>query len=201
MLETAENGTGLKGRARLIGAALSCMAEVGLKGATVRKIADRANVTPGLVKHHFGDKEGLLVEAYRSLNEKAVARIAGAVTTHSDDLETALSDAIAALFPNDLSDVQHMRVLVAFWGLVLTNPKFANVQSETHAATRKLFFDLCKLHLESADKARDFADGIIALTDGLWLECCMNPYQMAPPKAIAIALGFCRMSLQLHPAD
>lgn len=49
----------LTARARIRDAALHRFGEVGFKAATVRGIAERAGVSPALVVHHFGSKEGL----------------------------------------------------------------------------------------------------------------------------------------------
>lgn len=49
----------LTARARIRDAALDAFAEQGIKGATIRGIAVRAGVSPGLVQHHFGAKEAL----------------------------------------------------------------------------------------------------------------------------------------------
>jgi AcrR family transcriptional regulator len=46
-------------KARIRDAAISCIARYGTAGATVRKIASVADVSPGLVIHHFGSMEGL----------------------------------------------------------------------------------------------------------------------------------------------
>jgi AcrR family transcriptional regulator len=45
-------------RARIRDAAVECFGEKGFS-VTVRTIADRASVSPGLVIHHFGSKDGL----------------------------------------------------------------------------------------------------------------------------------------------
>ena len=45
--------------ARLRLAALELYAERGVEMASVREIAQRAGVAPGLVRHHFGSKAGL----------------------------------------------------------------------------------------------------------------------------------------------
>lgn len=176
------------GRAALIEAALFCIAKYGQHGATVRIIAEQAGVTAGLVKHHFGSKEALLVETYRHLNEGTVSRIAQAIDSNPNDIGRAIETAIHALFPEELSDVSKMRVLVAFWGLVLTHESFAAVQSETNAQTRKLLTNLIVKFQSNPHDAADIADGIIAITDGLWLECCMNPARMTPQKAIQTTL-------------
>jgi len=49
----------LTGRARIRDAALEEFGAKGVRGATVRGIAARAGVSPALVQHHFGTKDGL----------------------------------------------------------------------------------------------------------------------------------------------
>src|SRR3954470_20873529 len=49
----------LTARARIRDAAIALMADRGTAGATVRDIAQAAGVSSGLVRHHFGSKEGL----------------------------------------------------------------------------------------------------------------------------------------------
>lgn len=49
----------LTGRARIRDAALAEFAERGFGGASVRSVAARAEVSPGLVQHHFGTKDAL----------------------------------------------------------------------------------------------------------------------------------------------
>jgi AcrR family transcriptional regulator len=49
----------LTARARIRDAALEQFATHGFDGATIRGIAEAAGVSPGLVQHHFGSKEGL----------------------------------------------------------------------------------------------------------------------------------------------
>lgn len=49
----------LTGRARIRDAALRLFAERGVDGTTVRDIAKAAGVSTGLIRHHFGSKEGL----------------------------------------------------------------------------------------------------------------------------------------------
>ena len=49
----------LTARARIRDAAMAVFAERGVAGSTIRGIADRAGVSPALVQHHFGTKDGL----------------------------------------------------------------------------------------------------------------------------------------------
>ena len=70
----------LTARARIRDAAVECFAEDGF-GASVRTIAARAGVSPGLVTHHFGTKDALRAECddevlrrYKDVKTDAVAR-------------------------------------------------------------------------------------------------------------------------------
>ncbi|MFP5022534.1 TetR family transcriptional regulator [Pseudonocardia phyllosphaerae] len=49
----------LTARARIRDAAMAEFAERGIRSATIRGIAGRAGVSPALVQHHFGTKDGL----------------------------------------------------------------------------------------------------------------------------------------------
>lgn len=68
-------------RARIRDAAITCFAEAGIAGSTVRSIARAAGVSPGLVMHHFGSKENLLTACDRhtvalvlSIKSEAIAQ-------------------------------------------------------------------------------------------------------------------------------
>jgi AcrR family transcriptional regulator len=69
----------LTARARIRDAALTLFAERGIDAATIRDIAKAAGVSSGLVRHHFGSKEGLrdacdtyALDRLTSLKEEAV---------------------------------------------------------------------------------------------------------------------------------
>jgi len=52
---------------QLIEVTIDSLAAVGFVGTTLAEIAGRAGVSPGLVAHYFGDKDGLLEAAFRAL--------------------------------------------------------------------------------------------------------------------------------------
>ncbi|GIF09736.1 TetR/AcrR family transcriptional regulator [Actinoplanes siamensis] len=62
----------LTARARIRDAAIALFTERGIAGATIRDIAQAAGVSSGLLRHHFGSKEGLR----DACDEFALARIA-----------------------------------------------------------------------------------------------------------------------------
>ena len=62
----------LTARARIRDAAIALFAERGIGPATIRDIAQAAGVSSGLVRHHFGSKEGLR----RACDDYAMAELA-----------------------------------------------------------------------------------------------------------------------------
>lgn len=58
MVRATDGGTG-DGRQRLLKAALKLFGDKGFDSVSVREIAAASDVSIGLIKHHFGSKEGL----------------------------------------------------------------------------------------------------------------------------------------------
>jgi AcrR family transcriptional regulator len=56
-------------RTALLQAALVCFADHGFDGTSMRMIAERAGRPLSLLSHHFGNKEGLYLEVFKSLLE------------------------------------------------------------------------------------------------------------------------------------
>ena len=72
-------------REALLAAAHELMAEKGYPRVTVREVAERAGVQPGLVNYHFGGKTGLLRSAVASISEEMLGLVRQAV---ADDAST-----------------------------------------------------------------------------------------------------------------
>jgi len=66
-------------RDALLAAAHELMAEKGYPRVTVREVAERAGVQPGLVNYHFGSKTGLLRSVVGSVSEEMLDRIHQAI--------------------------------------------------------------------------------------------------------------------------
>jgi len=185
-----ESASSTGGQMRLIEATLSCLASDGLAGATVRRIAERAGVTPGLVRHHFAGKDVLLAEAYRTLSDSWLARVKESVDRDYPDRESALRGALTAFFPDNVRDIRQMRITVTLWGLILVDPDISEIQKASYTALQACFETLIERHFGARKDARQIAIGIISIADGLWLECCLNPDRMAAADAIETALRF-----------
>lgn len=71
-------------RARIIAAAMRCVAEVGYSRATIREIARIAEMTSGSLYHYFPNKSALLDETVREVDEIALPRLRAAAAEAGD---------------------------------------------------------------------------------------------------------------------
>jgi AcrR family transcriptional regulator len=85
-------------RQQILEAALDLFAEQGLNGATSKEIAERAEVTHGLIYFYFKTKEELFKAAFEYALERALARLDVAAISQSDDPpEQALTQLLARI--------------------------------------------------------------------------------------------------------
>ena len=82
--------TGRNGAERLRDAALALFADRGYAATTVRAIAERAGVTPGLVVHHYGTKEALRDAVDRYVLASITAAFADLPAISRDDDHLAI---------------------------------------------------------------------------------------------------------------
>jgi len=76
-------------RARLIDATVDCILEEGFYRASSNRIAERAGVTWGVIQHHFGTREALLLATFQSGMEELIETLESAVIT-GDTFEARL---------------------------------------------------------------------------------------------------------------
>ncbi|WP_131806037.1 TetR/AcrR family transcriptional regulator, partial [Mycobacterium alsense] len=62
-------------RARIVGAAMRCVAEVGYSRATIREIARAADMTSGSLYHYFPNKSELIKAAVAARTDVALPRL------------------------------------------------------------------------------------------------------------------------------
>lgn len=181
-------------RVDLIAAALDCIAEGGTRAATVRAIADRAGVTPGLIRHYFKTKEDLLSEAYLALVADTTRASASALDGGPDDPAKRLALFIVSAVTPPVVDARAMALWAGFIHMVQNDPATRVVHRETYLAFRDTLQDLISLAVAAAGKplgdARARTDAIAcnAVIDGLWLEGSALPDAFGPGELARIAL-------------
>jgi len=159
-------------RRQLIEVTIDSLAELGFVGTTLAQIAARASVSPGLVAHYFGDKEGLLDAAFRAL----VRRIGDQVRLRLTQAHTPRAR-IQAIIDANLAPAEFDRrtgtAWLAFWGQVPHLPGLKRIQSVYQRRTlSNLRGSLQKLL--PRERAASLAAMIAAMIDGVWLRAALS---------------------------
>ncbi|HYO85113.1 MAG TPA: TetR family transcriptional regulator [Dermatophilaceae bacterium] len=128
----------LTARANIRNVALRLFADRGHDAVTVREIAAAAGVSPSLVVHHFGSKDGLraAVDAHSAESFDALFALGGqdlAEMLASGEAPTSLAEAFTRVFPHGSPLPAYLRRL-----LLTNDPAGAALFGRWYAATRRL---------------------------------------------------------------
>jgi AcrR family transcriptional regulator len=180
-------------RRKLIEAAMRCLAERGLAGTSVREIAVRADVSPGLVGHHFAGKEDLVAQTYDYVGTKIGKILDDVLETAGDDPEDRLRAFVDASFRPPILDSDLLAVWITFWSLVRTDARIHTIHRGIYADYRRRLESLIAAIAERrriAIEARLAALSLTAMLDGLWLEWCLDPSAFTAEEACRAAQGW-----------
>jgi betaine-aldehyde dehydrogenase len=168
-------------RRQLVEVTIDSLAELGYVGTTLAQIANRAGVSPGLVAHYFGDKDGLLDAAFRSL----ARRVGNQVRARLRQVSTPRGRIQAVIDANLAPEEFEQRTgtaWLAFWGQVLQVKPLKRVQSVYQQRTLSNLRSSLK-KLVPADEAQRLAAMIAAMIDGVWLRAALSGWHEADSES------------------
>lgn len=177
-------------REALINAALDLIAEGGPAAATVRAIADRAGVTPGLIRHYFASKDELVLESYRQTMERMTADNAAVLRKEPANPLGSLADFVVAALTPPVADPARAGLWAGFLYGVQNDPRFKEIHIQNYLAYRDLLKSLIEQlpRAASAEQCRDDAIACNGVIDGLWLEASSVPEIFVPGQITKIGL-------------
>jgi betaine-aldehyde dehydrogenase len=168
-------------RIQLVEVTIDSLAEVGYVGTTLAEIARRAGVSAGLVAHYFGDKDGLLEAAFRTLARSLAVRVRARLA-----LAHTARGRVQAVIDTNLApeefDKRTGTAWLAFWGQVLHVSGLKRVQT---AYQRRMLSNLRNdlRHMIPGEEARSLAAMIAAMIDGVWLRAALSEWQEADSES------------------
>jgi betaine-aldehyde dehydrogenase len=168
-------------RHQLVEVTIDSLAELGYVGTTLAQIANRAGVSPGLVAHYFGDKDGLLDAAFRSL----ARRVGNQVRARLRQVGTPRGRIQAVIDANLAPEEFEQRTgtaWLAFWGQVLHVKRLKRVQSVYQQRTLSNLRSSLK-KLVPSEEARRLAAMIAAMIDGVWLRAALSGWREADSES------------------
>lgn len=178
-------------RESLIAATQELVAEGGAGAATVRAIAERAGVTPGLIRHYFGSKDDLTRAAYRELMDGMTDKGRDALEGVGASPKERLAAFIAAGLRPPVMDARAVRLWAGYLHNVQSDPALLRLHETAYLRYRDTLQELIKaLERQDISTARLRQDAIAsnAVIDGLWLEGGVLPQGFGPGELVRIAL-------------
>lgn len=176
----------------LILATLDLVAEKGVRGATVREIAQRADVTQGLIRHYFSSKEELISAAYEHHMNALTDQTADSVT--GETAQARLRGFVIASLVPPVVDPHAVALWAGFLNRVQQDPGMKAIHERTYACFRDHLEGLISAALAEANqpatpaKLRHLAIAANAVIDGLWLEGGALPDAFEPGELAEIGL-------------
>ncbi len=166
-------------RQQLIEATIKCISKRGIGSTTLGDVAGEAGLSQGIVNLHFKSKDNLfsetlryLAEEYKSLFEKTLEKCG-----------PGAADKLFALMELDLKptvcDQKKLAVWFGFWGEVKAMPTYRKLCNKYDQGYDQAIEQLCEEIIAEGKyqnvRARNVAEVLSSLTNGLWLSCLISP--------------------------
>lgn len=171
----------------LVEAALACLARGGILEFTIDNICKEADVSRGLITHHFKSKDGLLVAVYRSMYERMLG-----VLENGAPRKPRLLFILDTIFAPDFFSRDELNIWLALWTEIINNPALTREHRRQYTRYRRVieaaFDDLAAARGLDLD-VKGLSQMLIALVDGLGLERGIAPKLLSPRAAKQICLS------------
>ncbi|WP_110686715.1 TetR family transcriptional regulator C-terminal domain-containing protein [Salinicola aestuarinus] len=194
-------------RRSLLEATLECIAEQGLDGASARRIAEKANVTAGLIRHYFGSKDDMVLAAYGYLVGQMTTQAEQAAADAGKSPERRLAQFVVAnVTPPNLS-ARKVSLWATFIGRIRATPRYADIHRESYREFLSLLETMVHAVLAARqrpappDICQAHAIALNGLIDGLWLEGSLSHGLYSIDRLPRIALGAAEGILALPAGD
>ena len=189
-------------RAQLIKATIRSVAKRGLAETTIATVASEARLSQGIINLHFQTKERLLIQALRYLADEYRNAWGRAIEAAGTSPAARLAAMVHLDFDRTVCERNKLAVWFAFWGEVKSRPTYRKICAARDKAYDDMVHTLCAAvrregRYRNVDAAV-VADGLSALTDGLWLDLLVRPETMSREQARKVAMSFLADAFPRH---
>jgi TetR/AcrR family transcriptional regulator, transcriptional repressor of bet genes len=186
----------------LIRATIRSVANRGLASTTIATVAKEAGLSQGIINLHFQSKERLLTETLRFLADEYRNACYAAVAEAGESPAAGLRALVELDFRPSICERGKLAVWFAFWGERRFRPTYRRICAERDRSYDDMVRTLCARLCEQGgypdvDPAL-IADGLSALTDGLWLDLLVRPESMSRELAKRISMAYLADAFPRH---
>ena len=189
-------------RKSLIQATMRSIAKYGYSGTTIEKICEEAQISRGLVNHHFKSKEELINQSYKELCDEWETQLGGMLLETYKEPEDKLMAMIRMSFSPMLFKQEYLGIWVGFWSVIGKSPSLKKLNRVMYGQDRTkyqaIFEEIAKKRKIELN-ARIAAISLIALMDGLWLEWCLDSKGFTPQEAETGCVNYVKQIIACAP--
>lgn len=166
-------------RTSLIAATQECIVQGGISAVTMRRIAEFAEVTPGLVRHYFADKNALICEAHRATMSSMTSHVRNRLDDQQGTARERLRLLVSSSLTPPVMQPRNHQLWTSFCSLINSVPDIADTHRESYLEYRRECEHIIKAVFAELDREiseREIvchATAVNALIDGLWVEGCL----------------------------
>lgn len=189
-------------RQQLIEATIKCISKRGIGSTTLGDVAREAGLSQGIVNLHFESKDNLFNETLRYLAEEYKSLFEKTLEKSGPDA----ADKLLALMELDLKpsvcDQKKIAVWFGFWGEVKAMPAYRKMCNDYDRDYDRVIECLSKEMIAEGKydniHAKNIADVLSSLTNGLWLSCLMSPKNWDRHAALDSVKGYLKSVFPQH---
>jgi AcrR family transcriptional regulator len=167
-------------RREIARAVLRVVAREGVRGVTIRRIADEAGWSTGVINHFFGDKKGLLLAAIREAARGVGDRMSS--TRQIESADERIRALLEAGMPLDDERAAMCRIFFYFWAEGIVDPELgaelASYYAWWRAQVKAAVGDAQLQGRFASFDAGDLSESLVALADGLGVQSMFDKITM-----------------------
>ena len=168
--------------------AAQVVADEGVGALTFRRMAAAAGTSTAIVSTYFEDKRDLLLSTYASTSRRTSVRFEAAMAAGG-----GLRECLEAWLPLDQERMLDWRVVIAFWGVAVSDPDLAGIQEATLRRARARVEQLILQQRGTSRVTREVAQKaqiVLALTVGIAFQAAFeSPDELAIRQRQLLKLG------------
>jgi AcrR family transcriptional regulator len=179
-------------RPQILWAAIQCVAELGIEGATMKKVADRAGVSTGMITYYFEDKNDLMKNALAYGHQMVGER------SRELRLDNEARDYLTTLFEvsliEDSPTVPPLSFWIEYWAHASRDKDLKDFRAGRISRFRQSIADAVRAGGDSGRFAEGIdpllaADLLQAVLDGLQLKVALDSATISRERAMEV-VGF-----------
>ncbi|MDH3293098.1 MAG: TetR/AcrR family transcriptional regulator [Acidimicrobiia bacterium] len=158
---------------QILEATAAVIVREGMAGASLRSVAEEADVSLGLLSYHFDDKQTLIREAFKRATDILLERSLSAMEDPAvaGQPDRQVEAYIRGAFDDDFLDPEYLNLRISLWSTARTNAEIADVEFhlyQRYADTLSSVIALARPEL-APEEIRQRATDVIVVQNGLWL--------------------------------